>query len=101
MTKETITHEPVLTRKQVLKARAITATTIDYPRTKLNSIFIFQKKNEDEIVSFYVPERYWYLKNADNYNDYYDSELMLDQLVTLTPEEAVGIIFDNKEWDPK
>ena len=41
------------------------------------------------------------MKNADNYNDYYDSELMLDQLVTLTPKEAVGIIFDNKEWVPR
>ena len=91
----------MLTREQVIKARKITAITEDCPRSKLYSIFIFQNEHEKQIVSFNVPGRYWYMKNADNYNDYYDSELMLDQLVTLTPKEAVGIIFDNKEWVPR
>ncbi len=90
-----------LTYDQVLNAHEIHGITADYPRKTLSSIFIFQKEHEDEITSFDVQNRHWFLKNADNFNDYYDSELMLDQLVSIEPKEAAGIIFDGNTWNPK
>ena len=82
-----------LTPDEIRKMRSVDGKAFN---GKLEDLYFVV--NEEDIRCYSIDLKEWFQQDADRYWGWFDSEMMMCLMPVLTPEEAIDIIYNGKEY---